>query len=82
MFRLFSFAVVRSPFDRIVSVWAQKVLLVDPDAIKLGVDTITPVDTATPSVDLRASFEQFVDRLQGDWAACYLWAVPGWVWRV
>ncbi len=63
----FSFAVVRDPFERVVSLWTQKVLLSDPTSIKFGIDPY-PVEPGGPAVELRASFDHFIEQLQSNWA--------------
>ena len=62
----FSFAIVRSPFDRLVSLWAQKVLLHDPTARLFGLDG-GRIDGLS-EFDLRASLLLFARDLRSDWS--------------
>ncbi len=62
----FSFAIVRNPFDRLVSVWAQKVLLRDPTAMLFGIDGSSADDSL--QFDLRASLLLFARQLHSQWS--------------
>jgi hypothetical protein len=61
-----TFSVVRNPYQRCASAWANKVLLEDPHALDWDC-LVADVERDDGSIDLRGSFEAFLARLESEW---------------